>query len=140
MVGRSLLVRVRDRAVVLDQGLAFIDEEFGLAIRAQELDAGIAQVLVMDVEFLLAFGAAGIEVLDHLGPPYGRSCSALLVDLSDRRSRPDEGVAPPAFRFEGERFFSTHCRFAQRRRTLDARRRLLSGRQEDVCGRRLGVE
>jgi hypothetical protein len=62
----GLLLRVRDRSVVLDQGFALIDEEFVLAIRAQELDAGVAQVLVMDVEFLVAFGTAGIEMLDHL--------------------------------------------------------------------------
>jgi hypothetical protein len=62
----GLLLRVRHRAVVLDQGFALIDEEFVLAIRAEQLDAGVAQVLVMDVEFLAAFGTAGIEMLDHL--------------------------------------------------------------------------
>ena len=68
----GLLLRVRDRAVVLDQGLALIDEEFVLAIRTQQLDAGVAQVLVMDVEFLAAFGTAGIEMLDLRG---------LLIDV-----------------------------------------------------------
>jgi hypothetical protein len=62
----GLLIGMRDRAVVLDQGFALIDEEFVLAIGTQELDAGVAQVLVMDVEFLVAFGTAGIEMLDHL--------------------------------------------------------------------------
>jgi hypothetical protein len=56
-----------ERAVVLDQVRALIDEEFVLAIRAQKLDAGVAEILVMDVEFLVAFGTAGIEMLDHLG-------------------------------------------------------------------------
>src|SRR3979490_210449 len=56
-----------ERAVVLDQVRALIDEEFVLAVRTQKLDAGVAQILVMDVEFLAAFGAAGIEMLDHGG-------------------------------------------------------------------------
>jgi hypothetical protein len=63
----GFLIRMRKRAVVLDQVRALLDEEFVLAIRAQKLDAGVAQVLVVDVEFLVAFGAAGIEMLDHLG-------------------------------------------------------------------------
>jgi hypothetical protein len=58
---------MRERAVVLDQVGTLLDEELVLAIRAQQLDAGVAQVLVMDVEFLVALGAAGIEMLDHLG-------------------------------------------------------------------------
>jgi hypothetical protein len=63
----GLLIGVRDRAVVLDQVGALVDEEFVLAIRAQKLDAGVAQVFMMDMEFLVALGAAGIEMLDHLG-------------------------------------------------------------------------
>jgi hypothetical protein len=63
----ALLIGVRDRAVVLNQVGALVDEEFGLAIGAQKLDAGVAQVLVMDMEFLVALGAAGIEMLDHVG-------------------------------------------------------------------------
>ena len=62
-----LLLRMGDRAVMLDQRLAFIDEEFVLAIGAQQLDPGVAQVLVVDMKLLVAFGAARIEVLDHLG-------------------------------------------------------------------------
>jgi hypothetical protein len=63
----GLLIGMRERAVVLDQVGALLDKELGLAIRAQQLDAGVAQVLVMDVEFLVALGAAGIEMLDHWG-------------------------------------------------------------------------
>jgi hypothetical protein len=63
----GLLIGVRQRAVVLDQVGALLDKELVLAIRAQQLDAGVAQVLVMDMEFLVAFGAAGIEMLDHVG-------------------------------------------------------------------------
>src|SRR5260370_31835681 len=82
----GLLIRVRDRAVVLDQVRALLDEELGLAIRAEELDAGVAQVLVMDVEFLVALGAAGIEMLDHLGFPLGR-CLLLLIASDRDRAR-----------------------------------------------------
>jgi hypothetical protein len=73
-VGLGLLIGMRERAVVLDQIGAFIDEEFVLAIGAQQLDAGVAQVLVMDVEFLVAFGAAGIEMLDHVRLLAGVAC------------------------------------------------------------------
>jgi hypothetical protein len=66
-VGLRLLLGMRDRAVMLDKRLAFVDEEFVLAIGAQQLDPGVAQVLVVDMELLVAFGAARIEVLDHLG-------------------------------------------------------------------------
>src|SRR5437764_10790962 len=48
----GLLVGMRQRAVMLDQVRALVDIELVLAIRAQQLDAGVAQVLVMDVEFL----------------------------------------------------------------------------------------
>src|SRR5450432_820284 len=63
----GLLIGVRQRAVVLDQVGALLDKELVLAIRAQQLDAGVAQVLVMDMEFLVALGAAGIKMLDHVG-------------------------------------------------------------------------
>jgi hypothetical protein len=63
----GLLIGVRERAVVLDQVGALVDEELVLAIRAQKLDAGVAQVLMVDMEFLIALGTAGIEMLDHLG-------------------------------------------------------------------------
>jgi hypothetical protein len=63
----ALLIGMRDRAIVLDQVGALVDEELGLAIGAQKLDSGVAQVLVMDMEFLVALGAAGIEMLDHVG-------------------------------------------------------------------------
>jgi hypothetical protein len=66
-----LLLGMGDRAVVLDQRLAFIDEKFVLAIGAQQLDPGVAQVLVMDVELLVAIGAAWIEMLDHRVVPCG---------------------------------------------------------------------
>jgi hypothetical protein len=79
---------MRDGAVVLDQGLALIDKEFSLAIRAQELDAGVAQILVMDMEFLAAFGTAGIEMLDHWGTPCWRCLFAFgLGVLKDERER-----------------------------------------------------
>ena len=73
-----LLLGMGDRAVVLDQRLAFIDEKFVLAIGAQQLDPGVAQVLVMDMELLVAFGAAWIEVLDHLVVPCGMVGAAAL--------------------------------------------------------------
>jgi hypothetical protein len=83
----GLLIGMREGAVVLDQVGALVDVEFVLAIRAQQLDAGVAQVLVMDVEFLVALGAAGIEMLDHwgllVGVVYGRSWLTLLAGDRD---------------------------------------------------------
>jgi len=66
----GFLFRIRDGAVMLDDVIALVDKEFVLAIRAQELDAGVAQLLVVHMELLLALGAAGIEMLDHGTLPY----------------------------------------------------------------------
>jgi hypothetical protein len=81
----GLLIGMRERAVVLDQVSALVDEEFVLAIRAQKLDAGVAQVLVMDMEFLIAFRTAGIEMLDHLGLLVGVLYGLVgLLQVADR--------------------------------------------------------
>jgi len=81
------LIGMGQGAIVLDQVRALVDEELVLAIRAQQLDAGVAQVLVMHVEFLVALGAAGIEMLDHLGllvgVVYGRCWLTLLAGDRD---------------------------------------------------------
>jgi hypothetical protein len=81
----GLLIGVRERAVVLDQVGALVDEELVLAIRAQKLDAGVAQVLVMDMEFLIGLGTAGIEMLDHLGLLVGVLYGLVgLLQVADR--------------------------------------------------------
>jgi hypothetical protein len=58
--------RVRYRAVVLDDAIGILDEELLAAIGAKQLHVRMPEVLVMDVETLLAFGAARIEMLDHI--------------------------------------------------------------------------
>jgi hypothetical protein len=58
--------RIRDGAVVFDDLLTLLNHEFVLAIRTQQLNIGVPEILVMHVEALIALRAAWIEVFHHL--------------------------------------------------------------------------